>query len=40
MEPDRDVQFIEMMYDHVYDITSIDEKDVGGSMAHWEVGGN
>ncbi len=40
VEPDRDVQFIEMMYDHVYDITSIDEKDVGGSMAHWEVGGN
>lgn len=39
VEPERDVQFIEMMYDHVYDITKIDEKDYGGDMAHFEVGG-
>lgn len=39
VKPDRDVQFIEMMYDHVYDITKIDEKDFGGDMAHFEVGG-
>lgn len=38
VEPDADVQFIEMKYDGVYDITKIDEKDFGG-LQHWEVGG-
>ncbi len=39
VEPELDVGQIEMMYDHVYDITKIDEKDFGGDMAHWEIGG-
>lgn len=34
---DLDVETIEMMYDHVYDITSIDHKDFGG-LPHFEVG--
>ncbi len=38
VEPDGDVEFIEMKYDHVYDITKIDEKDFGG-LKHWEIGG-
>ncbi len=37
VHPDLDVQAIEMLYEHVYDITTIDEKDFGG-LAHWEVG--
>lgn len=37
VHPDLDVQAIEMMYDHVYDITTIDAKDFGG-LQHWEVG--
>lgn len=37
VHPELDVQTIEMLYDHVYDITSIDEKDFGG-LRHWEVG--
>lgn len=37
VHPDLDVSAIEMMYDHVYDITTIDEKDFGG-LQHWEVG--
>lgn len=37
VHPDLSVDAIEMMYDHVYDITSIDEKDFGG-LPHWEVG--
>lgn len=36
---DLDVQKIEMMYDHVYDITTIDGKDFGG-LQHWEIGAN
>lgn len=39
VHPDLDVQPIEMMYDHVYDISSIDEKDFGG-LQHFEVGAN
>lgn len=39
VHPDLDVQTIEMMYDHVYDISSIDEKDFGG-LQHFEVGAN
>lgn len=34
---DLDVQAIEMMYDNVYDITTIDSKDFG-CLQHWEVG--
>ena len=37
VEPERDTQFIEMLYDHVYDITSVDDKDFGG-LAHFEIG--
>lgn len=36
---DLDVQAIEMMYDHVYDITTIDGKDFGG-LRHFEIGAN
>ena len=39
VHPDLDTQAIEMMYDHVYDITTIDEKDFGG-LQHWEIGAN
>lgn len=39
VEPNRDVQFIEMAYDHVYNVTKVDEKDFGG-LQHWEVGCN
>lgn len=38
VHPDLTVDAIEMMYDHVYDITSIDEKDFGG-LKHFEIGG-
>lgn len=37
VHPDLPVDTIEMMYDHVYDISSIDAKDFGG-LAHWEIG--
>lgn len=37
VHPDLSIDAIEMMYDHVYDITTIDEKDFGG-LKHWEVG--
>lgn len=37
VHPDLSVDAIEMMYDHVYDITSIDDKDFGG-LPHWEIG--
>lgn len=39
VHPDLPVDQIEMMYDHVYDITSIDEKDFGG-LQHFQVGAN
>lgn len=39
IHPDWTVQTIEAAYDGVYDITKVDEKDFGGEMAHWEVGG-
>ena len=32
-------QKIEAQYGGVYDVSKVDEKDVGGDMAHWEVGG-
>lgn len=37
VNPNLALDAIEMMYDHVYDITTIDDKDFGG-LAHWEVG--
>lgn len=39
VEPDRDFKYINGKYDDVYRITSIDAKDFGGDMAHWEIGG-
>lgn len=39
VHPDLSVDAIEMMYDDVYDITKIDEKDFGG-LPHFEVGAN
>lgn len=38
VHPELTVDAIEMLYDDVYDITSIDEKDFGG-LPHWEIGG-
>lgn len=37
--PDKVAERVEAMYDHVYNITKIDEKDFG-TLRHWEVGGN
>lgn len=37
VHPDLSVDAIEMMYDDVYDITSIDKKDFGG-LQHFQVG--
>lgn len=37
VHPDLDEDKIEMMYDHVYDIATIDGKDFG-RLQHWEVG--
>lgn len=37
VHPDLSVDKIEMMYDDVYDITTIDKKDFGG-LPHWEIG--
>ena len=39
VHPDWTAQKIEAYYDGVYDVSKVDEKDVGGDMAHWEVGG-
>lgn len=39
VHPDLAVDALEMMYSHVYDITTIDEKDFGG-LQHWEIGAN
>lgn len=37
-EPDKDFQYINLNYDGVYRVTSVDEKDFG-NLKHWEVGG-
>ena len=37
--PEKVVSRVEAMYDHVYNITKIDEKDFGG-LRHFEIGGN
>lgn len=40
VEPDKAVGAIELMYDHVYDITKVDEMDFGTpDMRLWQVGG-
>lgn len=39
VEPDMDEQKLSLAYDDVYNVTKIDAKDFGGSMAHFEVGG-
>lgn len=38
VEPDKSYEFIEAVYDDVYRVTKVDEKDFG-SLRHWEVGG-
>lgn len=37
--PGQSFQYLNTNYDDVYEITSVDPKDFGGGMAHWEVGG-
>lgn len=39
VHPDWTVQTIEAAYDDVYDVNTVDFKDFGGDMSHWEVGG-
>lgn len=39
LKPELVAGVVEGMYDHVYNITKIDEKDFGG-LKHWEIGGN
>ena len=40
VEPDKTVQQLEMLYDDVYNVTKVDEKDFGSEeMRHWEIGG-
>ena len=39
VHPDWTEQTIEAAYDDVYDVNTVDFKDFGGDMSHWEVGG-
>ena len=39
VEPETDFATMNLTHDDVYAITKVDEKDFGGGMAHWEVGG-
>lgn len=39
VEPDMDEQKISLAYDDVYNVTKVDVKDFGGSMAHFQIGG-
>ena len=40
VEPDQTVQQLEMLYDDVYNVTKVDEKDFGSEQTrHWEIGG-
>lgn len=39
VHPDWTSQKIDATYDDVYDVTTVDFKDFGGEMSHWEVGG-
>jgi hypothetical protein len=36
---DKPFETISMIYDGVYNVTKVDDKDFGGDMAHFEVGG-
>lgn len=38
VEPDMDIEKIELLHDGVYNVTKCDFKDYGG-LQHWEVGG-
>lgn len=39
LKPGNDFQTINRENDDVYRVTKVDEKDFGGEMSHWEVGG-
>ena len=39
IHPDWSSQKISAAYDYVYDVKTVDFKDFGGEMSHWEVGG-
>ena len=39
VHPDWDSQKIDAIYDDVYDVNTVDFKDFGMEMSHWEVGG-
>lgn len=39
IHPDWSSQKISAAYDYVYDVKTVDFKDFGGEMPHWEVGG-
>lgn len=36
---DRSFEAISLGHDDVYNITKVDDKDFGGDMSHWQVGG-
>ena len=40
VRPDWSGQKIDAAYDDVYNINTVDFKDFGGEMSHWEIGGN
>lgn len=40
VHPDWSAQKIDAAYDDVYNVNTVDFKDFGGDMSHWEVGGN
>ena len=40
VHPDWSGQKIDAAYDDVYNINTVDFKDFGGEMSHWEIGGN
>lgn len=40
VHPDWSAQKIDAAYDDVYNVNTVDFKDFGGEMSHWEVGGN
>ena len=39
VHPDWTTEKIDATYDDVYDVNTVDFKDFGGDMSHWEVGG-
>ena len=40
VHPDWSGQKIDAAYDDVYNVNTVDFKDFGGEMSHWEIGGN